>query len=82
MNRKPGAAGDDKVLGNGDHRLHAAAEPLFLRSLENMEKTLEPDHPSVAAVLKNTADLYAKMEKTEQARALADHAAKIDAMKR
>ncbi|CAN0459356.1 unnamed protein product, partial [Scytosiphon promiscuus] len=36
---------------------HAEAEPLYLRCIEIQEKTLGPDHPSVAEYLNNLATL-------------------------
>ena len=45
------------------------AEPLFKRSLAIKEKTLGPEHPSVATSLENMAVLYRKMNRDKEAQA-------------
>ncbi len=50
-----------------DQRKYAEAEPLFRRALLIAEKTLGPEHPNVAQVLENYADLLRKMGRAEEA---------------
>ena len=60
----------------------AQAEPLYRRSLAIWKKALGPEHPNVAMSLENISELYRKIEKTDEAKQLAEPAAMIRALKR
>src|SRR5437762_707982 len=49
---------------------YTEAEPLYLRSLAILEKTLGSDHPAVAESLRNIADLYRAEGRAGEAEAL------------
>jgi tetratricopeptide (TPR) repeat protein len=57
--------------------LYPEAEPLYKRSLEIYEKILGPEHPNVATVLENYADLLQKMDRETEAAELAARAKSI-----
>jgi hypothetical protein len=61
---------------------YAQVEPLLKRSLAIREKALGPDHPDVAASLKNMAQLYRKTGREEEVEALEKRAIVIWAIKR
>ena len=46
---------------------YAQAEPLYRRALAIQEKALGPEHPQVATVLENYADLLRKMKRDAEA---------------
>jgi len=46
---------------------YAEAEPLFKRALSITERALGPDHPDVANVLENYADLLRDTERAQEA---------------
>ena len=50
------------------------AEPLYERSLAIREEILGKDHPDVATVLENMAELYEKIGKEDEAKRLAERA--------
>ncbi len=50
------------------------AEPLYLRALEILEKTLGPEHPEVAVSLNNLAELYRAQGRFEEAAPLYEKA--------
>jgi tetratricopeptide (TPR) repeat protein/nucleoside phosphorylase len=53
-----------------EHALYAITEPLFQQALHIREQSLGSDHPSVAALLNDLAELYRTQEKYEQAEPL------------
>ena len=57
------------------------SEPFYLRSLEITEKTLGPEHPQVALILTNLADLYRSQNRCEEAEPLYRRALKISEQK-
>jgi hypothetical protein len=59
---------------------YAQAEPLCKRSPAIWEKTLGPDHPSVATSLENMAQLYRKSGQEKTAEALENRAAAFRAI--
>ncbi len=58
---------------------YAEAEPLVKRSVAIGEKTLGPEHPTVAAGLENYADLLRKMRRRNEAAKVAARAKAIRA---
>jgi PAS domain S-box-containing protein len=56
---------------------YSKAEPLYRRALMLFERSLGSDHPKVANVLSDLADVYTKMGKHEEAKKLAARAAEI-----
>jgi lipopolysaccharide biosynthesis regulator YciM len=56
---------------------YAEAEPLYKRSLKILEKAFGPDHPHVATVLENMAELYKKMGKEDEVKRFEERAKKI-----
>ncbi len=56
---------------------HAQAEPLFKRALAIREKTLGPNHPHVATVLKNMGRLYRETGRVEEAKRFEERAQAI-----
>ena len=56
---------------------YSEAEPLYKRSLQIMERVLGPDHPNVATVLENYADLLQKMDREKEAAELEARAKSI-----
>ncbi|MBI4965425.1 MAG: response regulator [Desulfomonile tiedjei] len=56
---------------------YSKAEPLYRRALMLFERNLGSDHPKVANVLTDLADVYTKMGKPEEAKKLADRATEI-----
>ena len=56
---------------------YAEAEPLYQRALAILEKVLGPDHPDVAAVLSNYADLLRATKRGTEAASLEARAAAI-----
>ena len=56
---------------------YTEAEPLYKRVLAIREKALGPDHPHVASVLENMAELYKEMGKKEAAKKLEERAKRI-----
>jgi tetratricopeptide (TPR) repeat protein len=65
-----------------DQGRYPHAEPLFKRALMISEKSLGPDHPSVATGLENLAQLYREIGHAKKAEPLDKRAAEIRAMKR
>ena len=45
---------------------YTQAEPLYMRSLMIVEKTLGPDHPHVATILGNLASLYRETKRENE----------------
>ncbi|HEX9880457.1 MAG TPA: tetratricopeptide repeat protein [Candidatus Binatia bacterium] len=53
---------------SGNTRGHGgASEPFYLRTLQITERTMGPDHPQVALVLNNLADLYRAQNRCDEA---------------
>ncbi len=61
---------------------YSKAEPLYRRALMLFERNLGSDHPKVANVLTDLADVYTKMGRHEEAKKLATRAAEIRRGKR
>ncbi len=61
----PTLAGVYQAQGN-----YAEAESLYQQALAIVKKTLGPDHPYVATVLENMADLYKKTGRLDEAKRL------------
>lgn len=59
---------------------YSAAEKPLRRSLMINEKALGPDHPDVAVVCKNMAELYRKIGKKEEADKLEKRAGRISSI--
>jgi tetratricopeptide (TPR) repeat protein len=55
------------------------AEPLYLRTLEIYQKTLPPDHPTIALILENYARQLREMNRNEEATTLEQQAKEIRA---
>lgn len=47
---------------------YAEAEPLYMRTQEIVEKSLGPDHPDVATIVSNRAELMKQQVRTENSR--------------
>jgi hypothetical protein len=62
--------------------LYSQARPLLKRALKIWVKTLGPEHPNVATVLENLAQLQRKTHQDAEADLTEKNAAKIRAMKR
>jgi len=62
--------------------LYAEAEPLYHRAVAIGEKALGPEHPYVATVLKNYADLLSKTDRNAEAERLEERARAIRAIAR
>jgi hypothetical protein len=56
---------------------YTEAEPLYKRLLEIREKALGKDHPDVATVLENMADLYKKMDREDEEKQMIERARRI-----
>ncbi len=56
---------------------YAEAEPLYKRALKIREKALGKNHPHVATVCENMAELYKKIGKESKAEKLEERARKI-----
>jgi PAS domain S-box-containing protein len=61
---------------------YSKAEPLYRRALMIFERNLGSDHPKVANVLTDLADVYMKMGKHEEAKKLAARAERVRRVRR
>ncbi len=61
---------------------YGQAEPLYLRALAILEKTLGPEHPNVASGLENYADLLRKTDRNAEADKLEERARAIRSKER
>ena len=61
--------------------LKSEPEPFYLRTLQITETTMGADHPQVALVLNNLADLYRGQNRCDEAEALYQKALKISEKK-
>jgi tetratricopeptide (TPR) repeat protein len=70
---RDGSAKDGRAQGH-----YAEAEPLYQRSLAIVEKALGPEHPHVAPILNNLAELYRAQGRYIEAEPLYQRALAID----
>ena len=61
---------------------YAEAEPHYQRALAISEKALGPEHPNVARILENYADLLRKLDRNAEAEELEERARAIRAIRR